>query len=334
MRFPIGFTLAQMKHRNKMAKDGRKRYPTVIMLEPLYTCNLACIGCSVERHTGKLKDRVPVSQLLKAVDDCGAPIVNICGGEPTLYPELKELIDGLIERGKYILCCTNALKLDTKVFDVIPPHNQFFLMIHLDGMEATHDYVCAKEGVFAKAVEMIREAKKRGYTVMINTTVFKETAVGEVEEMCKMVESLRADGILVSPGYEYESVEQDVFLTKDQIHEKFRAIREFSPKYKINATPFFLEFAAGMRELPCSPWSTVNYTPKGWKAPCYLVDGEGFIPDWETFWKDTNWEYWESRIDRRCQNCKMHSGFEHSAVEEAMKTMKGKLQLAAWSVSK
>ncbi|MEP6754167.1 MAG: adenosyl-hopene transferase HpnH, partial [Chthonomonadales bacterium] len=295
MRFPIGFTMAQMKHRNKMAKEGQKRYPTVIMLEPLYTCNLACIGCSVERHTGKLKDRLPVEQLFKAVDDCGAPIVNICGGEPTLYPELKELVDGLIARGKYILCCTNALKLDTKVFDVIPPHNQFFLMIHLDGMQATHDYVCAKEGVFKKAVEMIKEAKKRGYTVMINTTVFKETAVGEVEELCKMVEELKADGSLVSPGYEYESVEANVFLTIDQIHEKFKAIREFSPKYKINATPYFLEFAAGMRELPCAPWSTVNYTPKGWKAPCYLVDGEGFIPDWETFWKDTNWEYWESR---------------------------------------
>jgi hopanoid biosynthesis associated radical SAM protein HpnH len=334
MRFPIGFTMAQMKHRNKMTKEGRKRYPTVLMLEPLYTCNLACIGCSVERHTGKLKDRMPVESLFKAVDDCGAPIVNICGGEPTLYPELPELVQGLIARGKYILCCTNALKLDTKVFDVIPPHSQFFLMIHLDGMRETHDYVCAREGVFDKAIQMIKEAKKRGYTVMINTTVFKETAVTEVEEMCKMVEELKADGILVSPGYEYQSVEADVFLTKEQIHEKFKAIREFSPKYKINATPFFLEFAAGMRELPCAPWSTVNFTPKGWKAPCYLIDGEGYTETWDAFWNNTNWEYWESRLDNRCKNCKMHSGFEHSAVEEAMKTMKGKLQLAAWSISK
>jgi hopanoid biosynthesis associated radical SAM protein HpnH len=334
MRYPIGFTMSQMKHRNKMTKEGRKRYPTVLMLEPLYTCNLACIGCSVERHTGKLKDRMTLEQCFTAVDECGAPIVNLCGGEPTLYPELKELVAGLVERDKYILCCTNALKLDTKVFDVIPPYKQLFLMIHLDGMRETHDYVCNKEGVFDKAVAMIKEAKQRGYTVMINTTVFKETAVQEVEEMCRMVESLKADGILVSPGYEYESVEADVFLTKDQIHEKFTKIREFSGRYKINATPLFLEFAAGMRELPCSPWSTVNYTPKGWKAPCYLIDGEGYYARWEEFWNNTNWEYWESRLDRRCQNCKMHSGFEHSAVEEAMKTMKGKLQLAAWSLSK
>jgi hopanoid biosynthesis associated radical SAM protein HpnH len=334
MRFPIGFTMAQAKHRSKMTKLGRKRYPTVLMLEPLYTCNLACIGCSVERHTGKLKDRMTVEQCFKAVEDCGAPIVNLCGGEPTLYPELPQLVEGLIARGKYILCCTNALKLDTKVFDVIPPSDHFFLMIHLDGMRHTHDFVCNREGVFDKAVEMIKEAKKRGYFVFVNTTVFKETEVAEVEEMCQMVEKLRADGILVSPGYEYESVEADVFLTKDQIHEKFSQIRSFSHKYKINATPLFLEFAAGLRELPCAPWSTVNYTPNGWKAPCYLIDGEGYHAEWEEFWERTNWEYWESRLDRRCQNCKMHSGFEHSAVEEAMKTMKGKLQLAAWSISK
>lgn len=334
MRFPIGFTMAQAKHRSKMTKTGQKRYPTVLMLEPLYTCNLACIGCSVERHTGKLKDRMTLDQCFKAVEDCGAPIINLCGGEPTLYPELPELVQGLIDRGKYILCCTNALKLDSKVFDKIPPHDQFFLMIHLDGMRETHDYVCNREGVFDKAIEMIKEAKNRGYFVYINTTVFKETAVEEVEEMCRMVEKLKADGILVSPGYEYESVEADVFLTKEQIHEKFGKIRDFSSKYKINATPLFLEFAAGLRELPCSPWSTVNYTPKGWKAPCYLISGEGYYDEWQDFWEKTNWEYWESRLDRRCQNCKMHSGFEHSAVEEAMKTLKGKIQLAAWSLGK
>src|SRR5437588_11445082 len=300
MRFPIGFAMAQAKHRAKMNRAGQKRSPTVLMLEPLYTCNLACIGCSVERHTGKLKDRMSLDQCFKAVEDCGAPIVNLCGGEPTLYPELPQLVSGLIERGKYIICCTNALKLDTKVFGVIPPHPQFFLMIHLDGMRETHDYVCNRKGVFDKAIEMIKEAKKLGYIVMINTTVFKETEVAEVEEMCRMVEELHTDGILVSPGYEYESVEANIFLTKEQIHEKFRAIRDFSGKYKINATPMFLEFAAGMRELPCAPWSTVNYTPMGWKAPCYLI-GETHIPDWETFWKDTNWEYWESRMDDKCR---------------------------------
>ncbi len=334
MRYPIGFTLTQAKHRTKMERGGSKRYPSVLMLEPLYTCNLACIGCSVERHTGKLKDRMSLEECFKAADDCAAPIVNICGGEPTLYPELKELISGLIERGKHIIMCTNAIKLKEKVFDIIPPSSHLFLMIHLDGMRKTHDYVCNREGVFDKAVEMIKEARERGYYVYINTTVFKETSVEEVEDLCKLVDELKAKGILISPGYEYESVEQDVFLNKDQIHEKFKQIRDFSPKYRVSATPVFLEFAAGLRELPCAPWSTVNYTPKGWKAPCYLVEGEGYFAEWDKFWDQTNWEYWESRIDPRCQNCKMHSGFEHSAVTEAMKTVGGTLKLAAWSMSK
>ncbi len=324
--------MAQAKHRSRMEKGGIKRYPTVLMLEPLYTCNLACLGCSVERYTGKLKDRMSLETCFKAVDDCGAPIINICGGEPTLYPELKQLIEGLQARDKYVLLCTNALKLDEKVYGVIPPSSQLLLMIHLDGMRETHDFVCNRAGVFDKAVEMIKKGKELGYYIYLNTTVYKETNVEEVEQLCKLVDELKANGILISPGYHYESVDRDIFLTRDEIHNKFKSIRAFAHKYKINATPKFLDFAAGLQELSCSPWSTVNYTPKGWKAPCYLIEGEGYFQDWDTFWNKTNWEYWESRQDRRCQNCKMHSGFEHSAVEESMKTIKGKLRLAVWSL--
>ena len=334
MRYPLGFTIAQAKHRNRMERSGRERYPSVLMLEPLYTCNLACIGCSTERYTGKLKDRMTVERCLKAVDDCGAPIVNICGGEPTLYPELKELIDELIARKKYIIICTNALRLHDKFYGAIPPSDRLFLMVHLDGMRETHDYITRREGVFDAAVAAIRQGIELGHTIYLNTTVYKQTDVAEVEQLCRMVDELKAKGILISPGYEYESVEQDVFLTKDQIHEKFRTIREFarSRKYKICATPPFLEFAAGLRELSCAPWSTVNYTPKGWKAPCYLIEGAGYLDDWNAFWETTDWSYWESRQDRRCQNCKMHSGFEHSAVSDALTTVRGTLQLAAWSL--
>jgi hopanoid biosynthesis associated radical SAM protein HpnH len=336
MRYPLGFTLAQAKHRARQRRKGHTRYATVLMLEPLYTCNLACVGCSVERYSGKLADRMPVEACFKAAEDCGAPIVNICGGEPTLYPELKELIDGLIARDRHVLLCTNALKLDTKLYGVIPPSPKLFIMVHLDGMRETHDFVCNRAGVFDKAVEMIKKGKELGYTIFLNTTVYKETAVNEVKELCELVDQLKANGILVSPGYEYQSVERDVFLNRDQIHEKFKAIRDLAltNKYKINATPMFLEFAAGLRELPCSPWSTVNYTPKGWKAPCYLIEGEGYHQDFQEFWAKTDWAYWESRKDPRCLNCKMHSGFEHSAVDEAMKSVKGTLQLAAWSMGR
>jgi hopanoid biosynthesis associated radical SAM protein HpnH len=334
MRYPLGFMLAQSRHRARNTRAGRSRYPTVLMLEPLYTCNLACVGCSVERYSGKLSDRMSVDRCFKAAEDCGAPIVNICGGEPTLYPELKELIGGLAERDRHVLLCTNALKLDTKVFGVIPPSDRLYLMVHLDGLRETHDFVCNRRGVFDTAVAAVREGKRRGYHVFLNTTVYKETKVEEVAGLCELVDELKANGILVAPGYDYASVERDVFLGREQIHEKFRAIRALSRRHRarINATPAFLEFAAGLRELSCSPWSTVNYTPKGWKAPCYLIEGEGYYQDWETFWNETDWAYWESRQDPRCRNCKMHSGFEHSAVTEAMKTVGGTLQLAAWSM--
>lgn len=332
MRFPLEFSLAQAKYMAAQKRKGRKRYPTVTMLEPLYTCNLACIGCSTERHTGKLKDRMSVETCVKAVQDAGTPIVAVCGGEPTLYPELPELLKTLMDQGRFIILCTNALLLDQKVFGVIPPSKQLFINVHLDGMRETHDHVCAREGVFDKAVEMIRESKQRGYVTLVNTTVFAETEMAEVEQLCDLLTELKVDGILVSPGYQYESVKADIFLKADDIHRKFRQILDMSRKYKFTATPIFLEFAAGLRELACSPWSTVNFSPLGWKGPCYLV-AEKFYQSFDEFWEGVNWEYWESRSDKRCQNCKMHSGFEHSAVEEASRSLKSMMQLAAWHVT-
>jgi hopanoid biosynthesis associated radical SAM protein HpnH len=315
-----------------MERKGLRRYPTVLMLEPLYTCNLACIGCSTERHTGKLRDRISPETCIAAAEACAAPIVNICGGEPLLYPELAELCAALIERGRHLILCTNAQLAEQKLFGVIPPSDRLFLMVHLDGMRATHDMICQREGIFDKAIEVVLRARELGYTVFLNTTVYKQTSVAEVEQLCQLVDELKVRGILISPGYEFESVQEDVFLTRDQIHEKFQAIRAFAGKYKVCATPPFLEFAAGLRELPCSPWSTVNYTPRGWKAPCYLIEGAGYFQNWEQFWHETDWGYWESRQDPRCQNCKMHSGFEHSAVNAALATFTGKLRMAAWSI--
>ncbi len=335
MRFPLSFNWAQSLHRLRMKVRGQTRYPTVLMLEPLYTCNLACIGCSVERHSGKLKDRIDPATCFKAVDECDAPIVNICGGEPTLYPELKELVDGLIERRKHVIICSNALKLQEAVYEVIPPHNHLFIMIHLDGMKETHDAICARDGVFEKTIEMIRKGRELGYHIFLNATVYKRTELEEVEELCQLSDNLDVGGILISPGYEFASIrEENIFLNTREIEEKFTAIIELSKRYKINATPTFLQFAAGQLELSCAPWSTVNYTPKGWKAPCYLIEGEGYFDRWDEFWNKTDWEYWESHQDERCRNCKMHSGFEHSAVIESMKTWKGKIKLFNWALGR
>ncbi|MEW6283155.1 MAG: adenosyl-hopene transferase HpnH [Candidatus Eremiobacterota bacterium] len=332
MRFPLDFALTQARHMVQQRAKGRKRFPTVCMLEPLYTCNLACIGCSTERHTGKLKDRLTVEQCLKAVEDSEVPTVAVCGGEPTLYPELPELLGELMNRGKYIILCTNALLLDTKLFGIIPPSKQLFVNVHLDGMRDTHDMVCARKGVWDKAVEMIKESKRRGYLTLTNTTVYKETNMDEVEQLCDLLTSLNVDGILISPGYHYETVKREIFLTREQIHEKFMRVRELARRYKLTATPAFLDFAAGLKELLCSPYSTVNFTPKGWKGPCYLI-GDKYYEDFQTFWNDVNWDYWTTRQDPRCQNCKMHSGFEQSAVQDASRSLTGMLRLAAWHMT-
>ncbi len=331
MRFPLHITTDMIKYSVKNAWQGNRRYPFVLMLEPLYTCNLACLGCAVERHTGKLKDRLPVELCLQAVDECGAPGVSLCGGEPTIYPELVELVGGIIDRNRHIYLCTNALLMDKTVFGKIDPHKRLTINVHLDGMRETHDHVCAREGVFDKAIEMIKEAKRLGYHVFTNSTIFKETKIEEVEELCAYMASLDIDGMLISPGYQYESVEEDIFMTRQDIAEKFQRVLEISKKYRLTSTPMFLEFAAGLREYKCSPWSTVTFTPNGWKGPCYLI-GKKFTWSWEEFWNLTDWEYWESREDSLCQNCQMHSGFEASVVKELPRNPGDMARLMAWNL--
>ncbi len=330
MRFPLHITTSNILHQWRNARAGRDRYPFVLMLEPLYACNLACIGCTPERHTGKLVDRLPLEKCLQAVDESDAPIVSICGGEPLMYPELPELIAAIIERKKHVYLCTNALLIDSKLFDRIPPDKRLTVNVHLDGRRETHDYVCDREGVYDKAVRMIHECLERGYHVFTNTTVFKETDIDEVEVLCEEMEELGVHGMLLSPGYHYESIERDIFLTRRDIEEKFRRVLEFADEYRLTSTPMFLEFAAGLRDYKCSPWSTVTYTPRGWKGPCYLI-GERYFESWDEFWNGVDWEYWESREDRRCQNCAMHSGFEASAVRELAGSPRDMLRMAVWN---
>jgi hopanoid biosynthesis associated radical SAM protein HpnH len=331
MRFPLHLATSTIANQTRNAIAGNKRYPFVLMLEPLYTCNLACIGCAVERHTGKLADRLSLEQCLDAVDTSAAPVVSLCGGEPTIYPELPELVSEIIDRKRHIYLCTNGLLLDTKVYGVIPPNKRLMINVHLDGMRETHDRVCAREGVFDRAIEMIREGVKLGHHMMANMTIFKETDVSEVEELCKLLTGLGVEGMLVSPGYHYESVAADIFLTRSEIQKKFRHVLEISKKYRLTSTPMFLEFAAGLREYDCSPWSTVTFTPKGWKGPCYLI-GKTHTFDWDEFWNGTDWDYWESRQDDLCKNCAMHSGFEASVVRELPKKPGDMLRLAAWNL--
>jgi hopanoid biosynthesis associated radical SAM protein HpnH len=332
MRYPPHVAWDMLWHQARHAVAGKKRFPFVLMLEPLYACNLACLGCSAERHTGKVRDRLPLETCLEAADRCGAPMVSLCGGEPTLYPELRALVDGLIARRRHVYLCTNGLTLDKAVFGVIPPHKRLTINLHLDGMRATHDYVCDRRGVFDKALEMLARAKELGYGVMTNTTVFKETRVEELEELCERLRALGVDGSLISPGYQYETARPEIFTTRKVMEDKFKRVLALADRYPLTSTPMFLEFAAGLRDYRCSPWSTVTFTPRGWKRPCYLI-GEQYTFDWDEFWHGTDWEYWESRRDRRCQNCAMHSGFEASAVMALRRSPRDLVRMVRWVAS-
>jgi hopanoid biosynthesis associated radical SAM protein HpnH len=331
MRFPLHITTDSIKHQVRNALKGNRRFPLVLMLEPLYACNLACLGCALERHTGEIEDRLPLGKCFGALEESGAPVVSICGGEPTIYPELKELVEGIIRRKRHIYLCTNALLLDTRVYGKIPPHKRLTLNIHLDGMRRTHDLVCDRQGVFDKAIAMIKEGKRLGYHVTTNTTIFRDMETKEIEELCAFVSDLGVDGMLIAPAYHYSSVERDIFPVREETHRKFKRVLALSKKYRLVSTPMYLQFAAGLRDYNCSPWSTVTYTPRGWKGPCYLIAKE-YYETFEEFWNGVDWNYWESRQDRLCQNCLMHSGFEASAVLELRKSPREMLRMAAWNL--
>ncbi len=331
MRFPLHITTDMVKWQFKNKLQGRDRYPVVLMLEPLYTCNLACIGCTPERHMGDLKDRLTLQECLKSVDDAGAPVVSICGGEPTIYPELAELVQEIIDRKRHIYLCTNGLLLE-RFYQKSKPHKRLSINVHLDGLRETHDFVCARPGVFDKAIEMIKEGKQRGYAVCTNTTVYRETSMNEVEEMMELLTGLGVDGMMISPGYHYEKLTENHFMYRQEIHRKFERVLELSKWYKISLTPLFLEFAAGKRDYPCTPWGNVTRTPFGWKGPCYLI-GDTYFKTWDEFWNGVDWNYWEKREDERCQNCFMHSGFEASVVRKLPESPRDMLRMAKWMVT-
>jgi hopanoid biosynthesis associated radical SAM protein HpnH len=332
MRYPAHIATDMMKWQLRNWWRGNARVPVVLMLEPLHTCNLACVGCSPERYSGDLRNRLPLAKCFDAIDECGAPVVSICGGEPTVYPEIVDLIDGTVTRKKHVIMCTNAILLD-RFFKKATPHKRLTINVHLDGMRETHDFVTQKPGTFDKAIAGLREGKARGFTMCTNTTVFRETSVEELEAMCALLTELDVDGILLSPGYHYEALhEKDHFLYLEEIHQKFTRVVELTAKYpKISSTPLFLEFAAGKRDYPCTPWGNPTFTPNGWKGPCYLI-GEKYYGGWQDFFGGVDWDYWESRTDPRCRNCKMHSGFEPSVVRSLGTNLRDVVTMVRWQL--
>jgi hopanoid biosynthesis associated radical SAM protein HpnH len=303
---------------------GVKRYPLVLMLEPLFQCNLACAGCGkIDYPKEILQQRVSVADALRAVDECGAPIVSIPGGEPLIHKEMPQIIAGIVARKKFVYLCTNAILL-AKHIDEYQPSPYLTFSIHLDGNRQRHDESVCQEGVYDKAVDAIRLARKKGFRVTINCTLFNGENPQEVAEFFDEAMTLGIEGITVSPGYSYSHApRQDVFLGRAASKQLFREIfrrrpaRRSGTSWSLNHSGLFLDFLAGNQSYQCTPWSNPTYNVFGWQRPCYLLSDEGYAPSFKSLMEDTDWDKYGVGKNPRCDNCMAHCGFEGTAVDDA-----------------
>jgi len=302
---------------------GRKRFPLVLMLEPLFRCNLACTGCGKIQHPAEiLKQHLSPEQCFAAVEECGAPIVSIPGGEPLLHPQIGEIVQGLVKRRKFIYLCTNGLLLERSL-DKFQPSPYLNFSVHLDGLREHHDHCVDREGVFDKAVQAIRAAKAKGFRVTTNTTIFEGTNPQEMQEFFDFVSSLNVDGMMISPGYSYEwAPDQDHFLKRDQTRALFREIlapyKAGKKRWNFNHNPLFLDFLTGEQDYECTPWGSPSYSVLGWQKPCYLLN-EGHYKTFKELMEDTAWSnYGRASGNPKCADCMVHCGYEPTAATDAM----------------
>ncbi|EDT38709.1 adenosyl-hopene transferase HpnH [Burkholderia ambifaria] len=301
--------------------SGNKRYPLALMLEPLFRCNLACNGCGkIDYPDPILNQRLSVEECLGAVDECGAPIVSIAGGEPLLHKEMPEIVKGIMKRKKFVYLCTNALLMEKKMDDY-EPNPYFVWSVHLDGDKEMHDHSVSQEGVYDKAVAAIKEAKRRGFRVNINCTLFNDAIPERVAKFFDTLEPIGVDGITVSPGYAYERApDQQHFLNRDKTKNLFREILkrgEGGKRWSFSQSSLFLDFLAGNQTYKCTPWGNPARTVFGWQKPCYLV-GEGYVKTFKELMEDTNWDNYGVGNYEKCADCMVHCGFEATAVMDTI----------------
>jgi hopanoid biosynthesis associated radical SAM protein HpnH len=321
MRMPFRLMMDLGRYMRAKRRAGEKYFPLVLMLEPLHACNLACVGCGrIVEYKDTIRDQMPLEEALGAAEEAGAPIVSICGGEPLMYKHIAPLTEGLIERKRHVQICTNALLLERFVKRV-PPSAYLSFNVHIDGMRETHDRVVDRKGVFDTCVRMIRMLKEKGYRVQTNSTIFRETTAEEIEELIKFLTDLGVDGMLVTPGYHYQVLTNDIYLKNEEMPYKFERVRKLADDYKLINTPIYLDYLVGERDLLCSPWTTVTRNPQGWKGPCYLITN-GHYKSFKEMHEVTDWEFYRTKQDVRCRDCKLHSGFEGTVALDFGKNFK------------
>ncbi|TMH54932.1 MAG: adenosyl-hopene transferase HpnH [Betaproteobacteria bacterium] len=300
----------------------RRRYPLVLMLEPLFRCNLACAGCGkIDYPDEILNQRLSVEECLAAVDECGAPVVSIAGGEPLLHKEIDAIVNGIVSRRKFVYLCTNALLMQKRL-GLFRPSPYFVWSVHLDGDREMHDHSVCEEGVYARAVAAIGAAKARGFRVNINCTLFNDADPERVAQFFDAAGALGIDGITVSPGYAYERApDQAHFLTRTRTKQLFRDIfrrGRGARAWSFSQSSLFLDFLAGNQEYHCTPWGNPTRNVFGWQRPCYLL-GEGYAQSFRELMEETDWDAYGTGHYEKCANCMVHSGYEASAVQDAVR---------------
>jgi hopanoid biosynthesis associated radical SAM protein HpnH len=304
---------------------GRKQYPLVLMLEPLLRCNLACAGCGkIQYPAHVLKKNLSPEECFRAVDECGAPIVSIPGGEPLMHPQIAEIVKGLVERKKYIYLCTNALLLAERLHEFTPTKYLSF-SVHMDGEREHHDFSVCREGTYDVAVKGIRMALERGFRVTTNTTLFEGANPESVRQFFDDMMELGVEGMMLSPGYTYDKApDQEHFLTRKKTRNLFREIlSNRADDWRFNMSPLFLEYLMGKRQYKCTPWGMPTFNIFGWQKPCYLLQ-DGYADTFDELIRETNWEnYGTESGNPKCANCMVHSGYEATAVNDTFGSVGG-----------
>lgn len=322
-------TVASYIIRQKLAR--RQRYPLVLMLEPLFRCNLACAGCGKIQYPAQiLRKHLTVEQCVKAVEECGAPIVSIPGGEPLMHPEMDKIVAALVAKRKYVYLCTNALLLKEKL-SLFTPSRYLTFSVHMDGLREEHDDAVCREGVYDRAVEAIREALARGFRVTTNTTLFDGASALRMREFFDEMMSLGVEGMMLSPGYSYSKApDQEHFLRRTKTQALFtRMLAHPKRRWKFNQSPLFLRFLMGKHDFECTPWGNPTYNMFGWQRPCYLLQ-DGYAATFRELMDTTEWQRYGRRSgNEKCQDCMVHCGFEATAVDHTFGSLTGLAETVA-----
>jgi hopanoid biosynthesis associated radical SAM protein HpnH len=333
VRFPLSLTASMSKYIAGKRIRRVEKFPLVMMLEPLHACNLTCTGCGrIREYAETIREKLSVEQCLQALEECGAPIVSICGGEPFIYPDLGRLVREINGRKKHIYLCTHGMFLRKRLHE-FKPTSRLFFNVHLDGLEKTHDMCVEREGVFKEAIEGIKAAKKAGFLVCTNTTIFRETDLREIRELYQYLTTLKVDGFMLSPAYSYAAVQnKEIFMPRAETRQKFQEARKLLEEFKLMTSPIYLEFLSGERDMMCTAWGNPTFNPQGWKGPCYLMT-DAHHPTFKDLIEKTPWEKYGHGRDPRCQDCMVHAGYEPSAVLGANRKFGDNWKLLKWQLS-